>query len=298
MDEKYMDKIKLQSNSGFQKGISVVIPTYNRIDLLRKTLESLSQQSLDKSLFEVIIVDDGSNDNSYLLVEEFQENISVKYFFQEDNGYRVAKARNIGIRNASFSRVLFFDSGMIASSNLLQAHYNRQEVSDKLVIIGLSFGVNEYDTCYADEIEKITCENSIDATFKLMLTMPHLKDCRENYLSSINFDLRQVALPWILFWTMHVSVPTSELRTLGGFDEWFNSWGGEDVELGLRLFRAGCRFEILPGIESLHFPHFKDPEARRRDSKKNVRYIHQKHQLESTRLLTTMNWEQLILLNV
>jgi GT2 family glycosyltransferase len=115
-----------------------------------------------------------------------------------------------------------------------------------------------------------------------------------DYLTSVNFQLGHTNIPWILFWTGHVSVPTAAVKSVGGFDEWFHSWGGEDVELGLRLFQMGCSFELLRTVESLHYPHSKDAIKKQIDSQKNVQYIHQKHQLESTRLLCTMNWEQLI----
>lgn len=293
-----MDKESLHTNTILRAGISVIIPTYNRRELLEKTLASLSEQTLDRSLYEVIIIDDGSTDDSCLSVEHFKQKIPLKYFYQNDEGFRVAKARNIGIYNAEFSTILFFDSGMIASSELLLHHYNLHKKLDDLILIGLSFGVNEYETRFGSEIEKIIDGHSIDEALILMSGMPELRDCRESYLSSVDFKLNEVNLPWVLFWTMHVSVPTAQLRNLGGFDEWFNSWGGEDVELGLRLYQAGCRFELLPGVKSIHYPHAKDPEDKQRDSRRNVQYIHQKHKLESTRLLTFMNWEQLVNLDI
>lgn len=283
--------------STLKAGISVVIPTYNRKDLLERTLLSLLEQTLDKSLFEVIVVDDGSSDGSDLLVQEFQSKIPIKYFFQDDDGFRVAKARNLGIQHVEFSTILFFDSGMIASSKLLQLHFDRQKAQSDLIIIGLSFGVNEYDTRCANEIEEIIQNNSIDNAFEKMGMLPQLKDCRIDYLTTINFQLECTSIPWILFWTGHVSVSTSAVKRVGGFDEWFHSWGGEDVELGLRLFQLGCRFELLSSIESLHYPHAKDAAKKQAESQKNIQYIHQKHQLESTRLLLTMNWEELIKLN-
>ncbi|MBY0445348.1 MAG: glycosyltransferase, partial [Burkholderiales bacterium] len=76
--------------------ISIVIPTYNRADLLRYTLESLVLQTLDKQLFEVIVVDDGGSDNSEEVVRAFAEQLNIKYFWQEDKGFRAGKARNIG----------------------------------------------------------------------------------------------------------------------------------------------------------------------------------------------------------
>ena len=80
------------------QGISVIIPTYNRSTLLKKTLDSLSIQSLNNDQYEVIVVDDGSSDNTAVIVDSFKTKLNISYYFQEDRGFRVAKARNIGIK--------------------------------------------------------------------------------------------------------------------------------------------------------------------------------------------------------
>lgn len=275
-------------------GISVVIPTYNRKALLEKTLLSLSKQSLDKSRFEVIVVDDGSSDGTDILVESFRSDIAIQYFFQEDLGFRVAQARNIGINIAKFPVILFIDSGVIISSHLLQKHLELHHNEPKLVVIGLSHGVNEYDMENAEEMEEIIKNNSLDKAFLKLRQLPHLWDCRTTFLESTQYQLDKTTIPWILFWTSHISVSSTEVKAVGGFDEWFQSWGGEDVELGLRLHQAGCIYKVLPGVESIHCPHPRDGLKNRSDSKCNVKYIHQKHQMKSTESLLDMNWEELV----
>ncbi len=280
--------------SGEKLGISVVIPTYNRKDLLEKTLQSLSQQSLDKSRFEIIVIDDGSSDGTDLLVKSFQPKIPVLYFFQEDLGFRVAQARNIGIKAAKFSVILFIDSGVIVSPYLLQKHLELHHMEPKLVVIGLSHGVNEYDLEHADEMEEIIKNNTLENALLTLEKLPHLWDCRTEFLKSIQYQLNKTTIPWILFWTSHISVSATEVKALEGFDEWFQSWGGEDVELGLRLYQAGCNYKVFPGVESIHYPHPRDGLKNRNDSKSNVKYIHQKHQIKPTESLLTMNWEELV----
>ena len=101
---------------------SVIIPTYNRATLLRHTLESLTTQSLPPDQFEVLVVDDGSSDTTAEEVESFRERLNLRYFFQEDEGWRTAKARNVGIANAAADVCVFIDSGVLLHPGCLAAH--------------------------------------------------------------------------------------------------------------------------------------------------------------------------------
>lgn len=81
--------------------VSIIIPTYNRCSLLEMTLRSIVNQDLNNISMEVLVIDDGSEDNTPKLIEEYQQVISnLKYFYNKHDGYRVAYVRNIGIRNA------------------------------------------------------------------------------------------------------------------------------------------------------------------------------------------------------
>src|SRR6185437_9620708 len=79
---------------------SVIVPTYNRSALLRRTLASLERQRTGGVAFEVVVADDGSADDSRSVVAQFAERLEVRYVFQEDQGYRAAAARNGGARIA------------------------------------------------------------------------------------------------------------------------------------------------------------------------------------------------------
>jgi glycosyltransferase involved in cell wall biosynthesis len=84
--------------------ISVVIPTYNRVDLLPRALESVLQQTLAPD--QVIVVDDGSDDATREMVAEHYPGID--YIYQQNKG--VSSARNTGIQAASGDWVAFLDS--------------------------------------------------------------------------------------------------------------------------------------------------------------------------------------------
>jgi len=83
--------------------ISVVIPTYNRYEFLKRALESIYAQTYLP--LEVIVVDDGSSDNTSQIKKDFP---NITYLYQKNAG--VSSARNLGIRNASCEWIAFLDS--------------------------------------------------------------------------------------------------------------------------------------------------------------------------------------------
>jgi len=96
--------------------ISVIIPSWNRADRLAEALESVRTQTL--APYEVIVVDDGSTDNTRaLLASDFPE---VRYIFQQNHG--VSHARNTGIRAASGDWIALLDSDDRWEPGKLQAH--------------------------------------------------------------------------------------------------------------------------------------------------------------------------------
>ena len=100
--------------------LSVIICTYNRADLLGKTLESLTAQTLSRSEFEVIIVDDGSSDHTADTVRAFQDLLPLQYFRQGNAG--LASARNHGIFSSRGEIALFLDDDDVATGSLLEEH--------------------------------------------------------------------------------------------------------------------------------------------------------------------------------
>ena len=83
--------------------ISVVIPTYNRYELLRRALSSVFAQT--QRVDEIIVVDDGSTDDTAQITEDFP---SITYIYQENRG--VSAARNTGIKKAKNEWIAFLDS--------------------------------------------------------------------------------------------------------------------------------------------------------------------------------------------
>jgi len=100
--------------------VSVIIPTYNCDSYLNGAIESVLGQSYKD--FEILIIDDGSKDNTKQVVSSYMNNSSnkVKYFYQNNSG--VAAARNRGIREAIGEFVSFLDSDDIMMPEMLEKH--------------------------------------------------------------------------------------------------------------------------------------------------------------------------------
>lgn len=102
--------------------LSVVIPTYNRINILKETLEGLFNQSLDKQRFEIIVVDDGSDDGTTDMIIELRgkARYNLRIYWQEHS--LAGSARNLGIQEADTNIILLMDSDIIPTPKLLEHH--------------------------------------------------------------------------------------------------------------------------------------------------------------------------------
>jgi glycosyltransferase involved in cell wall biosynthesis len=86
---------------------SIILPTYNRSDIIGETIKSVINQTYDK--WELIIVDDGSTDNTKEVVEKFVKNDNRIRYIHQENSER-SSARNNGILNSSGDYICFIDS--------------------------------------------------------------------------------------------------------------------------------------------------------------------------------------------
>lgn len=99
--------------------VSIVIPTFNRQESLLRTLDSLFNQTFPQENFEIIIVDDGSTDDTETFVHEIQKSHpNLCYIKQKNKG--AASARNLGIFNAKGEIVGFTDDDCIVSSKWVE----------------------------------------------------------------------------------------------------------------------------------------------------------------------------------
>lgn len=124
--------------------ISVIIPTRNRAELLSATLTSISGQTLSSDLFEVLVVDNGSTDETRAVTLKFQENVSnCRYIFAPVPGLH--EGRHKGMREAQYDVLVFADDDIEAKPDWLLSYY--EVFQDPLVAMA---GGNNYPLYASD----------------------------------------------------------------------------------------------------------------------------------------------------
>ncbi|MCB0566506.1 MAG: glycosyltransferase [Phaeodactylibacter sp.] len=263
--------------------ISVIIPTYNRRQLLEYTLRSLANQNISKAEFEVIVVDDGSSDDTFQMVKTFENIINLKYAYRIDKGYRPGSARNLGIRLAEGAICVFVDSGIILKNDCIQHHIDvHEKYPEELAVIGYVYGYSiESENDLKTPIDPMEADKSIAS----LVEDGAVWDMREDIYRKYNDKIEGLIVPWTLFWSCHISVSTRSLFEVGLFDENYDgNWGTEDNDLGYRLHQAGKKITLCREAAVLHLPHEVDLDGRIRDGAKNSKYFHEKYQTPITQL--------------
>ena len=100
--------------------LSVIIPTYQRIESLQRVLLALTNQSLPEDRYEVIVSIDGSTDTTEFMLSQLSVPFSLRWIVEENKG--PGAARNRGAALAQYDALLFLDDDIIAEPELLASH--------------------------------------------------------------------------------------------------------------------------------------------------------------------------------
>lgn len=195
--------------------ISVVIPTYNRQDTLKRTILSFQGQTFKD--FEIIAADDGSTDGTKEMVEALKLPFPVKHAWQQNAGR--SAARNLGVRHASGEIIVFIDDHNIVVNNFLEEHLRFHQTYKVGAVRGRMIFINQPEEATQDPVP---------LSFVTLLQ----KRLEENN------PLR--------FHTGNVSVSKKAFEAIGGFDEDFKEYGFQDQEFGYRLRKAGFKIKYNP----------------------------------------------------
>jgi glycosyltransferase involved in cell wall biosynthesis len=233
MNQSEIMKRNAEEKTGDAPFLSVVIPTYNRAASLAVTLESLGRQEPVSGGFEVVVVSDGSTDETDTLLEEIQRRAAypLRPIRQENAG--PARARNRGVCEARGAVIVFIDDDVEPVPGFLRTHAAHHQVDDRIVVIG---PMSPDPARRAEEPVWIAWEHEM---------------LQKQYRDFAN-GVWERAGPYN-FYTGNASVRRAHILTVGGFDETFKRQ--EDVELACRMQReCGARFLLDPTADALHRP--------------------------------------------
>jgi GT2 family glycosyltransferase len=207
--------------------ISVIIPTYNRLDRLKRVLEALERQSYPFDQYEVIVVSDGSTDGTFQYLNELKTPLHLRAVQQTNLG--AAAARNLGFRMARAELILFLDDDVVPTAQWIaehvQAHTNH---GPGCVVVGPM--LTPPDSSLSPWVQWE--QDKLEEQYEAMLSGRWEAGPRQ-------------------FYTGNTSLERRYLLESGGFDPQFRR--AEDVELAYRLMNWGLIFVFNPQAVGFHY---------------------------------------------
>ena len=206
--------------------ISVIIPTYDRAALLERSLESLTEQTLPRDAFEVVVVDDGSSDWTKSVCSKLADRLPLRYYRIQRSGTSAAK--NLGLFASRAPLVLFLDDDDVADQALLEAHVETHHAHPEewFAVLGC--------TTWAPEL-------------KVTPLMEHVTDIGQQLFAYKNLEDGRI-LDYTYFWVGRLSCKRMFLAQHGCFDQDLHT--KEDIELGFRLARNGLKVAYARSAKS------------------------------------------------
>jgi GT2 family glycosyltransferase len=223
-----------------EPAVSVIIPTHERREPLRRALDSLREQSAGPGSYEVVVSVDASTDGT----REMLEGLTTPYELSwvSPGGRGRAAACNAALAAARGEVAIVLDDDMRVAPEFVERHRRHHPAGSRLCVLG------------AVPIE--LDESSSHAA-------RYVKEKFDLHLARLG-DPEHLALPRS-FYTGNASMRSEVLRAVGGFNESFGIYGNEDVELSLRLRAAGV--ELLYDPEALARQEYgKDMGGLQRDT--------------------------------
>lgn len=250
--------------------LSVVIPTYNKLSRLQYVIKGLEMQNARRDQFEVIIVNDGSTDQTQQYLESIQPNFALEVVEQENKGQAVA--RNKGIAKAKGDIILFIDDDILIPPDFIENHIYAHKMNPNTIVLGK---INLIYANLFDQIENMFLQKS----YTEVLDSLHRLCCKDLYLGMVEtiYQKRFDQLFWICFTGGNSSVEHKMLEKVGFFDEQFYRWGPEDIELGYRFNLSRTSFMYHPECYCFHLDLLKERNQMMRDTMKNIKYLKKKY---------------------
>ena len=296
--------------------MTVIIPTHRRSRYLDYTLASFTHQLY--AGFEIIVVNDGGDEDARHTVEKYQRDLNVTCLWQEHSGR--SAARNRALAAAGGELVVFCDDCMIADPELIRRHVTTVGEAEHIASTGwkrraltrwlrgrLQMIESDFLALLArdpalaarlphEDFPLLEAEQLV-ADYRKWLPFIDLGDDVTNYaeiVAEFSPTLDDFKFPWMFAITGNLCVRRQQVLDSGGFSEDYQGWGMEDTDLGYRLHRDGIRFVVSTQARTYHQIHpvgqdssATDLRQRRIDLSRNFRRFYEKYRQDRA---VRMHW--------
>jgi GT2 family glycosyltransferase len=228
-----------------QLELAVVLTTYERPDHLKRSLASLALQRGVEGKFEVVVADDGSQDDTREVFDRLAPaiNFPLTFITHAHRGFRVALCRNEGVRASTAPYLLFSDGDCIFPPDHVRAHLAARR--PRVVRAGDCFRLDKEAT------ERLDLAAIASGTYRHWVTRSERQRMFKKWFKEQYYQLvRHRAKPKLT--GCNIGISRADLETVNGFDEMFVGWGCEDDDLAYRLRKAGIRIASALGYTSAY----------------------------------------------
>jgi len=253
---------------------SLVISVYDKSDELELIFTALSVQSFTD--FEVIIAEDGMNENMNKLINDWKSKklFPVKHLTQQDKGFRKNKILNESIRRAATDYLIFFDGDCIPHPDFVKEHFENRRSNS--VLCGRRVNLTKSAS------EKINANSILNKEYSRLKLYRIIYSSLNRDKNDFNFNIEEGfiirnSLLRKLFTNedehilgCNFSVHKALLEKINGFDENYEGPGlGEDSDIEYRLRLAGAEFRSVRNLAVQY--HLYHPKTK--EDEKNMKYF-------------------------
>lgn len=207
---------------------SLIVATYNNPKALELVLLSIANQNVLPN--EVIVADDGSQEDTKILIKKFQEKspIPLVHIWHEDKGFRLAAIRNKAIAAAKNDYIIQIDGDIILNQNFVKDHLKNAVKGQFLFGSRVNIQESFLNELFAKKVTNFHFfSKGIKKRFRTIRIPFFAKFIKQNHI--VSSKLRGCNMS---FWR-------DDIIKINGYNEAFVGWGGDDSELANRLHNAG-----------------------------------------------------------